>query len=633
MYKLMIQEPPVYGVHAETEEKAKSSIFFEIYKSAMDDVIEIVRQGKECEYGSVQIAKEKINPIVAFVGNRGSGKSTAMTSFASFLHKNSGKGFLVDDSESVKTLNDTSFVSLPIIDSAQLGTSESIIGRITAAMYAFYVEKKQYINAEKRQKFVKAIKKVNELSVMYRNGDWFKKTDSLMNDTYEISQMEEKVSELIKVFFEWYTETDNLSTKNNYLVISVDDLDMSISNSYSIMEEIRKFLFVKNVIVLITLNTEQLEAIFRSEFCVAINNNAKRFESGVWRITDDLAYRYLDKLFPYGRRKMMPEFSLDKLESTAVSYGNGASEQNVIHFVLDLIWKKTLLLLACDDDGDHILIPRNLRSLCNFVTFLCKMPDVICYDAESKEESEKEPRYTNIKIPELKKNIESLEQFITTNLHVCEKGILSEEDEKLSEMLERLICDLSGNVALNRMNAKITGDILYFIKNSCDDSSYYHGLFFGNTNPGGKILNSAGNPECISMGDVMYVVGKIDAKTRCRYIKYLIEIIRTVWSIRMTKEYYTEVCVSNEGMERYRNTVGGLVFNPDTEFCKDFKCSSEQQKGNWVKCTDEIKESYSWVNDHLYANPDSFRDEKKHLRKKRNMCISHLYYLMCLMMI
>ena len=53
----------------------------------------------------------------------------------------------------------------------------------------------------------------------------------------------------------------NASETKHYLVIPIDDLDMNIKNGYEQLEQIRKYLMIPKVIVLISANYDQLEKI------------------------------------------------------------------------------------------------------------------------------------------------------------------------------------------------------------------------------------------------------------------------------------------------------------------------------------------------------------------------------------
>lgn len=76
---LYIPEIPQYGVLVEKPEEIQNSMFCDIYAGAIDNVYDIM-QGQ----GSTK-NELFFNPCIAFVGNRGTGKSSAMSSFAHFL--------------------------------------------------------------------------------------------------------------------------------------------------------------------------------------------------------------------------------------------------------------------------------------------------------------------------------------------------------------------------------------------------------------------------------------------------------------------------------------------------------------------------------------------------------------------
>ena len=80
---LKITNPPTYGVIVEKE--FGQSLFNEVYKGAANNVADIISRNKDQDTG-----EKNINTTIAFVGSRGTGKSSAMHSFADFL-KNSNQ--------------------------------------------------------------------------------------------------------------------------------------------------------------------------------------------------------------------------------------------------------------------------------------------------------------------------------------------------------------------------------------------------------------------------------------------------------------------------------------------------------------------------------------------------------------
>ena len=538
---LTIADPPQYGVILEEYGQMDKSIFESIYRDAAKNVADIISFNSE--------SQEKMpNTVIAFVGRRGSGKSTAMYSFSEFL-TNGYVSEIVNDEKDKKHLEKSKFYTLDTIDSAQLGVKETVIGRISASMYKGYSDEIKStgcaISAEKKRDFIRKITEVNKYAVMYQTGEWFKRGESLLDDTYQISMLRNNMGDLVQSYLKFISKKDEL--KNDYLVISIDDLDMGIENSYTVMEEIRKFLCIKNTIVLITLRMDQIHLSLKEKFKKQLGT--KIDDETDKALIDDLAYRYMEKLFPYDRQHQMPTLSSEQLKNINANFIGTKyildGERNFITIrdaILSLVWDKTRIILIPNKDDEHLLIPHNLRSLCNFVVFLRGMKDV----GDTPD---------NVNKDVLKNNIEEFSCYLVNNIGTFEYMHISMWDQQLAGVLTKIIHNME-SIPLKIINSCIVGDILYYLQQSNNEGkgNCYYNIFNWYRNGKGKIvyrnseekselsilLDSCMQPECISLGDLMYVLGKIDSKTRCRYIKYLVEVIRTLWSAKMTNEYYKE---------------------------------------------------------------------------------------------
>ena len=578
---LTIADPPQYGVIVEKfgqKEDAEKSLFYEVYKDALNNV------GDICDANVKGSNEEMLNTVIAFVGQRGSGKSTAMYSFSSFLKDGDLSSFFgCIDEEKKNSIQKASFRVLSPIDSAQLGVKETIIGRISAAMRSEYENEVKKsgcsISTEKKREFIKTLTEVNKYAVSYQTGEWFHSDEKLLDNTYHISMLRNNMCELVQTYLKFISGKDKV--QDEYLVISVDDLDMGIENSYAIMEEIRKFLCIKNTIVLITLRMDQVHLSLKAKFKKQLDMKIDDEEDDA--LIDDLAYRYAEKLFPYDRQHQMPVLSAKNLKEWKANFAGVSNLENAFirDAVLNLIWQKTRIILVPNKDEEHLLIPHNLRSLCNFVVFLRGLKKV----EKDGEEIDK---------PVLSNNIEEFAQYLVSNIRTFEHLHIHKVDQKLADVLVKIIHSMR-DVPLKRINAYIVGTILYHLQqsNSNDTSNNYYSIFNftpynnaqdkqrekdipeTNTDPETKneleiLLDACMHPECISIGDLMYVLGKIDSKTRCRYIKYLVEVIRTLWSAKMTNERFTKDKNNLIGKRiDYTDAIGSLIVNPDVGFWGD----------------------------------------------------------------
>lgn len=628
---LRIQDPPQYDVTIETN--LRQSIFLDMYRGAARNVEAIIERnntvGSSRANGSREPAdiNESINTTIAFVGGRGTGKSSAMQSFSNYLQTGPKTGDGVWQGRMIEL---PKFVALPTIDSSQISEHETVIGRMSAAMLAEFRKEQKNLSLEKRQEFLSCAKEVNELAVWLQTGEWFKCGDKLLTNTERICNMKSSVRKLVDSYL-------NIVCKGNtYLIITIDDLDMGIQSAYAIMEEIRQYLSIPRVVVLVSIDETLLDAVVRASINESMNvsNPDKEHKA----LVKDLSYRYLEKLFPVNRRHHTPRLtskqlcewtSEDFVDGTPLKEELGGKPLSVRNAILHLIWRKTMMIPVCNRDGDHLLIPRNLRSLCHLVVLLRSMPDIAYKD---KNEIEQELRvrtfedYRTIRIEQTDTvdqskektrhnlNADSLRETLRHNLNIFGKYIVdnlssygapqlsTENEADMAKVLETVIHQMQ-EVPLSRMNAMIVGYVLHHVEWIAKEHDFYKQILGKAARPENEedkhydMLSPAIRyPDSISLGDVMYVLGMLDSRSKCTYIRYLVEVIRILWSIRMTEEFYVNGTTENAQIENvnffttkdFRCAVGGSFVNPDcvTDFVND---------GGWIKYDDIYKYSANFA--------------------------------------
>ena len=603
MSELRIPQIPQYGVIIEKE--FEQSIFHNIYSGAIENVADIISKNEKRNIpwhsSDFERFEETINPIIAFVGGRGTGKSSAMSTFSSYLNDSKKDTKWIKSNDHKNHIDSTKFCCLPCIDASQFSEKETVLGRIAAEIYSQYNKKyRDCIPPEKRQNFIKRAKEVTELAVLNRTGDWFRTGDQLLENAERIGKIDKKVQQLVNSFIDIVRGEQDDGYKNHFLVVSIDDLDMGVGNSYAIMEEIRKFLFIPNVIVLITLDETLLDRVLQSTFSNAPNSlSIKTAAVGKDPLIRNLSYRYIEKLIPYGRQHFMPEFTKDEITKVRAANFLGDDDKNwkkydidgekmsVLDGILHLIWRKTMMVPVCDKDGDHLIVPRNLRSLCNMIIFLRSLDDV-AYTPGKTDDAYEVLKYEDFVESEEKRsmvnnNINAFSHYLIENVSSYSRPELTEENDALADVLLHLI-RIFPSIRLDKINVQIVGDILYHVRNYTK-GCFYEAVFKDVINFGrdeqtvrDDMLEAVREyPDSISSGDVMYVLGKLDTRSRSEYIRYLVEVIRTLWSARMTQEFYynglsakKDISLSSNKFitNTFRNLVGGLIINPNTvSFC------------------------------------------------------------------
>lgn len=138
------------------------------------------------------------------------------------------------------------------------------------------------------------------------------------------------------------------------LLIAIDDLDLCSSNAYKMAEQIRKYLVIPKVAIVMAIKIEQLdlcvkeqnlknyEHITRLEMSAQNkrNNNGNngsqpgKWESGLLDEVRGMSERYVAKLIPRARRNYLPNVQMMRDVKYFVPTANFLSETN------DSFWRQ-----------------------------------------------------------------------------------------------------------------------------------------------------------------------------------------------------------------------------------------------------------------------------------------------------
>ena len=554
------------------------------------------------------------------------------------IAKSDGKGEKEDKEFSDKiwkTIYNQNYFVLKAIDSTQMGANERLIGAISAKMYQEYCFRSENgrfstnVTTDDRRRFLELAAKVNHLAYMYCSGTWFNDGDSITQDLTEIEALRDIVNELVKSFLKLVLP--NSAPGCAYLVVSIDDLDMNLSNSYEIVDEIRKFLTIKNVIVLTSVCMPQLKDVISKNFRTAVQDKSN--DKGVIL----LAQRYIEKIFPVSRQHAMPMLTVEQLNQYSIGNLLGRSDRegtvesaamraeiglspifkeeyvSVANGVLHLIYRKTMLLLVPEECGRHWLIPNNMRQLCNFIHLLQEMDDVamVYEEGEKKWRLRADVEFDDSTFDTLDTNLNRLMMYIADGMLDFDATHMSDDAIGMARTLALLIQDMPG-WTLKTLNKKIVRDILSYVEDRSEYSVYRQIL---KREDYGPILKASRYPSMISMGDVMYVLGLLSSRSNDYTVKRMVEYVRVIWSIKMTREFYC-VGIRNHAQfegglyitEDFRKAVGAMMVNPD---CREFIPYNKEKVLNDLKKANDVTKSVFYNTDWIWSTEKNIREQDK----------------------
>ena len=533
-------------------EEKETSIFSNVYKAffselkdKLSDIRNIGNYDKE--------SQNNLNNIFAFVGERGSGKTSCMLSIAKMLEEESIPNSSKDNIKySVLETIDPSFfdVNTNILD--------IVLGRMFSAFKKEWDSGKHDSVNEKNQlleSFEKVKQSISQINAKRSNdGSCFceeDNVDKLINLSASVN-LKWDIHELIQKYLKFFSM--------NILVIPIDDIDLHSKCAYEMVEQIRKYLIQYNVIILMALKIEQLDKVVESNYVKEFNN---LFAKDLLSSDDiaNMANKYLIKLIPDNHRFVLPTIDVmyDKIvniyEKTDSAIENSVKFLNqnwnkikinsgypARYIILKLIFDKTRYLFYHMHGSTSMIIPRTLREYNQLLEMLLNMDD---YE----------------KIKSMSEKLHNKSVFKNYFIQSWCRSNLREDD---CSFIKELFAIADPSI----INKIVTQKII----------NRYQDLFEKKEGEVEKILNDKNKTYNISVGDVNLLLRLIKGTLTQYKDKAFIFAIETFYSIKLY-EYYDlnteqelkresekiekEVVVKSvlDEFEPYEIIVGGSLYN------------------------------------------------------------------------
>jgi hypothetical protein len=350
------------------------------------------RANKDCgvpEKGLRWCDRKVCNNIIAFTGDRGAGKTTAMLEFLSKM----------TEDETV------AYDELPLIDPSRMSDGESLLGFVLANIYDKIKETVGTHSSFKKSDDIESYRNIAgdcmkilqnvRLKTLSAKESMDKLADKrdYMEDSSSSVKLRYSIFRLIKDFLK--------VRKTEYLVITIDDLDTNIRNGFNIAQEIHSFLSFPNVVILMSVKIEQLADIIEQRYVFDYKDIMGHF-SQISTQPAEMAVKYLQKLLPSSHRIQTNQLYLHTLKNIEVKHiGEKATTipteckkqckkepqkmcsradecyKLLVDYFLELVYDKTGIILVKDENDAHPLIPLNLRALHHALDLLSGLDDVV----------------------------------------------------------------------------------------------------------------------------------------------------------------------------------------------------------------------------------------------------------------
>lgn len=392
-----------------------NDIFYDQYLEAAA-MLENIMANEENDKQPDWKKAETENNIIAFCGERGEGKSSAMFTFINAVvnKKEQKESTIFAQCENVKN---TVFSEPIVIDPSAFDNVHNVLDIIIASLYRKFSDK--YDVSPERFANYRREELLNEFQKVYKDISLLNDPVKMLEEEYDYEGSIEKISKmgeslrlrrdlsnLVKLYLDYMMPEDS---RNQYtskkLLIAIDDLDMCNANAYKMAEQIRKYLIIPDIVIVMALKVEQLQLCVQEENFKNYSNVLKNQEKIAGAILDveDMAERYIAKLIPKSRRIYLP--NVRYIENAKISYQKKKDQKKngeIIYedkmtnslnaSLMDLIYMKTGMRFLLNEEKMNWLQPDNLRDTVNLIILLgdMKVPE---NDSEYLENIEKFTEY------------------------------------------------------------------------------------------------------------------------------------------------------------------------------------------------------------------------------------------------
>lgn len=353
------------------------------------------------------------NNIIAFCGHRGQGKTSAMVSFSKALEtlhlmqqNPQVKNFWTECVEQESDWGKWEFIVVDPVDPTSMEQTDSILrillSRLFIKVQKAYEDQKgitwrqdqldQLMNhvMEDFRDCYKALDTLKEK----RQDDYYYDDLSSLADLGDSSCMKQKMNRLVKDCCKFLRPAED---RKKMLVLQLDDTDLNAQHAYEILEDIRKYLVIPGVIILMATEMTQLSLIVEQHFVrefkeiIAYSDRQLDPQDTLNRMNcHNSAENYIGKLFPSMHQIHLP--ALDEVICGAYSklslhYQDENQKDLLVHdstnenseyqtVLINCIYEKTRIVLLEPKSYLHNLLPSSMRQLTHFLTVLHEMSDI-----------------------------------------------------------------------------------------------------------------------------------------------------------------------------------------------------------------------------------------------------------------
>lgn len=483
------------------------------------------------------------NNIIAFIGERGSGKTSCMYSGIRIVkeaqERNEWKSVFGGGYKHLRKMR-----FLKTIDPSCFDTNHNILDILVGEMYRDLT--KRMDDASKKVSRDDCHKLMEQFQNTKRHLHYLTSKENPYREDEELEELNylsagadlrDSMGELVNRFLK--------ITDDDVLVIGIDDIDLNTRQAYEMTEQIRKYLILPQVIILLAVKLDQLGDVVRLELTKQFKDILSKASGGKAEVDpSEMAERYLNKLIPLQSRIFVPgpsSFFERRLIIRDMDGTDVRTYESVRVAVPTLIFAKCRYLFYNTRGTTSMIVPRNLRDLRMLIKMLYEMKD---YDRDDKTGQSQ------------------------SNKHQFKRYLFGTWLDDMEPKYKQVALSLIDEVEPTLFNKKVL-DMLDSVCNIRKNKALFEAMQ--------DVMSSDNMAYNISVGDVFHILRNLENMETSEDLRKLIFFIKSLYSIKLY-EYYdeltepepqvTDASTENkpyrgeelEGISNYAKFVAGSLF-------------------------------------------------------------------------
>lgn len=414
------------------------NMMFPVFKQASQALAGIVRQAREFDRYSQRdgdfCRQERLfrysSNIIAFSGQRGGGKTSTMLSFSKIMQRIGEERKWDYDQElqsAWKELQNVSFIVLSPLEPSVLEGQQSILSVVLSRLYAYGerlmweanqrggdAEWLECVQRNLTRDFQNCLSGIR--GVKYQR-DAAPQDLRDLQDINDGARLRQYFSDLVEhllqlashggqrdqeIYYRGQKEIcyRNATGKEAYLVLQLDDADSQIDHSYQVLEDVRKYLVVPKMVILMSADVSIFRQLvlekYAEEFPALGSKEEER--QPLWADLRRMGSKYLDKLIPSIQLVTLPlldqmvvqqgdNLELRYLKSKPVGKDQSTETRYVFpwsqnaglglqDFLLTAIYQKTGIIFVTHTAYANNIIPTTMRGIMHLLYLLSTMENI-----------------------------------------------------------------------------------------------------------------------------------------------------------------------------------------------------------------------------------------------------------------